>query len=314
LKSLLLMGGRGGGLLMDEAEWFALSSSFRNRTEVIARALTQGELALKNRALFLTNHLWSSAGPLWEELYKRVGPGARLVASADLVLADQDASVVVVDPNYALTRDVVVKLLSCANSGKVVVLPRSTLYTESSKGELEIGLAQNSARPAMDIDLGLSYRLHSHGEGKVILYDLPESNSAWQTFMASVLGVANVPTYCHLSDARLKTIPLEKRDGSLGVFILNGTNRSLAADLVFEKEVSVSDLALSLSPKKNQGKGGVVPANRFALEVPPCGILPISVAGLTTPKTAAPQPGLLANPVNGPNVTSPTKQDAKWNS
>ncbi len=72
LKGLLLLGGRGGGLMIDESEWFALSSAFRARAESLARLLSQGELRLKNRALYLGAHLWSSAGPLWTELRSKL--------------------------------------------------------------------------------------------------------------------------------------------------------------------------------------------------------------------------------------------------
>src|SRR5690606_17251802 len=44
LKALLLLGGLGGGLLIDEREWFSLSPQFRARTDVFARLIAQGEL------------------------------------------------------------------------------------------------------------------------------------------------------------------------------------------------------------------------------------------------------------------------------
>jgi hypothetical protein len=41
--------------------------------------------------------------------------------------------------------------------------------------------------------------------------------------------------------------------------------------------VTISDLALSISGERKQESTFAVSSNRYALEVPPCGILPISV-------------------------------------
>src|SRR5262249_5853226 len=74
LKSLLLVGGQGGGIYIDAGEWFSLSTSFRTRTEALARSVSHRDLRVKNRAIYLAPHLWSSAGTLWEELLRKVGP------------------------------------------------------------------------------------------------------------------------------------------------------------------------------------------------------------------------------------------------
>src|SRR6185437_14841270 len=44
LKSLLVMGGQGGGIYVDSADWFGLSQSFRSRVESLARSLAAGDL------------------------------------------------------------------------------------------------------------------------------------------------------------------------------------------------------------------------------------------------------------------------------
>lgn len=327
LKSILVMGGRGGGLLIDEEEWFALSQSFRTRAEALARLISQGDLRLSNRALYLAPHLWSSAGTLWDELQTRLGPNARLAATVDRVIAERDANLVLVDPAYILTREVVQKLTEWARSGRVVVLPRSPLYTEAAREELEKSLASSNR---MDIDLGISYGLHVLGEGKLIVYDLPEgvaargeALSSWQTFLASVLSVAGLQSYCNVSDGRLKVIPLEKSGGGLGLFILNGTGRPVAADLLFQGEVSVSDLSLSFVNERAQDRPDVVPANRFALEVPPCGILPIAVDGIgveaeerrAAAMTSGLVPGQLSDAANAelPGFSAGEDLESTWN-
>jgi hypothetical protein len=194
----------------------------------------------------------------------------------------------IVDPQLVLTKDAVAKLAAWARSGRMVILPRSPLFTESGRAELEKALA---AGKSMEIHLGLSYRLHSFGasaadpatRGSLLLFDLPDGDAAanaesWRTFLGSVLSLAEIQSHCSVSDGRLGVIPMEKRDGRLGLFIMNGTSRPVAADLMFPQEVCVSDLTASFTPNAAAQAAKMVPANRFALEVPPSGILPIAIS------------------------------------
>lgn len=310
LKSLLLMGGQGGGVLIDESEWFSLSPSFRSRVEAFGKSLAHGDLKLKNRALYLAPHLWSGAGTLWVELLHRVGAGARMISSLQFLAAGREsraqasghhlvsaidahaaageASLLIVDPSWILTQDSVRRLAAWASGGRVVVLPRSPLYTESARAELDKLAAQTKR---IEIDLGVPYRLHAVGEGKLIIYDLPENLSmagealsSWQTFLTAILSVAEVQGYCRMSDSRLAIIPLEKKGQGLGLFVLNGTRRPVAADIIFQEDVSVSDLAMALAGSAHgrgaAGRAKPTPASRFSLDVPPCGILPLAVDGL----------------------------------
>jgi hypothetical protein len=291
LKSLLLMGSQGGGVLIDEQEWFSFSAAFRARAENFGRSMSQGDLKLKNRALYLTSHLWSRADALWDELFARVGPSARLIASVDRVTRERDAGLVVVDPSLIVTKDMVAKLgawLKSKGSGhgnRLVVLPRSPLFTEAARQELEALVAGTKK---LEIDLGVPYRLYAFGEGKLVVYDAGEdlqgrggSLERWQHFLTSILSLAEIQAYCRLSDSRLNLIPLERQGKGLGLFILNPTGRSVTADIVFPNEVEVSDLALALNSRASRrtehGDGARLPAARFALEVPPSGILSLSV-------------------------------------
>jgi hypothetical protein len=285
LKSLLLMGGRGGGILIDEDEWFALSPSFRARVETFAKSLASGELSLRNRALYLAPHLWSGAGTLWAELVNRVGSGARMISSLELLSREREASLLIVDPSWILTRESIQALTQWASEGRVIVLPRSPLYTEQARLELEKICARTKK---IEIDLGVPYRLHQMGDGKLIIYDLPENLSmagealsSWQTFLTAILSVAEVQGYCRLSDSRLAVIPLEKKGRGLGLFVLNGTRRPVSADILFQEDVSVSDLARALTSGHGNAAQSArpAPANRFSLDVPPCGILPLAVDG-----------------------------------
>jgi hypothetical protein len=319
LKSLLLFGGQGGaragGILIDETEWFGLSQSFRTRAESLARLIQAGELRMRLRAMYLSPHLWSSANPLWDELKSRIGHGAKLVSSLDLISRTSDCRLLIVDPSFILTRDAISKIVTWARSGRMVVLPRTPLFTEGAREQLESELATQAGKP-MEIQLGVNYRIHSFSsgmageeEGSLLLFDLPDAQGADQsealrTFLVSVLSLAEIQGHCSVTDGRLRIIPMEKRDGSLGLFIMNGTSRPVAADLMFPKEVCVSDLTASFAP--NAPASRMVPANRFALEVPPSGILPIAIHDSGT--LASPQPGLR------PGIDErSTPSEAKWN-
>jgi hypothetical protein len=287
LKSLLLTGGQTGGVMLDEAEWFALSSSFRNRVEALARSFKQGEFQLRTQAFYLVPHLWSSYGTLWEELSKRVGAGAKMVSSIDMITRETLSNLLIVDPSFVFTRENVQKLTAWAKAGRIVVIPKTSLYTESARAELDQALAQTKH---LDVELGLSYRLHGLGDGKMIVYDVPgdfltkgEPLSSWQSFLNAVLMIAEIENYCRMSDSRLTVIPFERKDHSLAVFVLNGTRRTVNADLIFPVNVQVGDLGVVLSEKQEVIRADVEPmaqANRFSLEVPPFGVLPLSVHGL----------------------------------
>ncbi len=290
LKSLLLMGTQGGvqggGILIDEEEWFSLSQGFRARAEALARSIGSGDLTLKKRVTYLTSHLWSDASPLWDELQARLISQAgqlgqvRMVASLDLLVADREADLLFVDPQYLLTQESITKILNWAKGGRVVALPRSTLYTEAARRELERTCV---SLQHMDINLGLPYRLFPFGEGKLVIYETPtagagaEAQNSWRSFVSAVLSVAGVQASCSVSDGRLRTVALENQNGGIGLFILNGTGRAVSADIMFPSEVVISDLASLLVRESDDGAS--VPANRFALEIPPCGVLPLAIRG-----------------------------------
>jgi hypothetical protein len=282
LKSLLIMGGQGGSILVDASDWFALSQNFRSRTETLARSIAGGDLRIRTRAVYLSSHLWSGATPLWDDLRDKMGLSARLVASVDLVLREKNAEMLVVDPHFIFTRDQVLKLISWARGGRTLVIPRSALYTEAARAELESILA-NTQR--IEMTTGVPYRLHGVGDGKVFICDYSENNqsgdvarTAWQIFMSNVLSVANLQGYCKVSDARLSSIALERRGGGLGMFVLNGSRAQVSGDIIFDAPVSVCDLSVALSAR-SQEAAGTESSLRFSLEVPACGIFPLAVDG-----------------------------------
>ena len=135
--------------------------------------------------------------------------------------------------------------------------------------------------------LGVPYRLHGVGDGKVFICDYNEQNlvtssgavsAEWSQFVNAILSVAGVQGHCRVSDARLSVIPLERRGGGLGLFVLNGTRGKVAGDIVFGAPVEVSDLSVALSARK-EDVAGTQSSPRFSLEVPACGIFPLAVDG-----------------------------------
>jgi hypothetical protein len=96
--------------------------------------------------------------------------------------------------------------------------------------------------------------------------------------MDSVFAVAEIQPYCNVSDARLSLIPMEKRGGGLGLFVLNGTRRKVAGDIIFQQPVIISDLSVSLSATSD-GLAETRSSSRFSLEVPACGIFPLGIDG-----------------------------------
>jgi hypothetical protein len=296
LKSLLMMGGQGGGIYIDAADWFALSQNFRARTEALARSIASKDLRIRTRALYLTPHLWSGGGsgagagsssgaPLWQELQDKIGTGARLVSSIDLVLREKNADVLIVDPRFIFTRENILKITAWARAGKTLVIPRNALYTEAARAELESIIARTQR---IEIALGLPYRLHAVGDGKIFISEYgaeqgagAETNAQWQSFINAVFAVANIQPYCKVSDSRLAVIPMEKRGGGLGLFLLNGTRRKVSGDVIFSQSVGVSDLsvALSATPAALANNPNSGSASRFTFEVPACGIFPLAVDG-----------------------------------
>lgn len=285
LKSLLLAGGQGGGLLLDEEEWFSLSQNFRSKAEAFARFIVHGELRLQTRALYLAPHLWSHPEMCWRDLVQKVGPGTKLISNIDTAIRERDSSLLIVDPSYILTREIVQQLCAWAEVGRILVLPQTPLFTESAQAELDRITRRSKA---IHMDMGVSYRLLPLGSGKLIVYDPPraihatqEAASLWQKFVSGILAIAGVERECKLSDSRLNAIPLKRRDGTLGIFVMNGSSRPVTADIVFSKEAEVSDLAVAVSAPHQAQMSGMVPATRFSLEVPSCGVLPLAVSGLS---------------------------------
>jgi len=293
MKSILLMGGQTGAVLLDATEWLSFSSSFRSKAEALARSISEKNLKLKTQAFYLAPHLWSNYGPVWMELTRKLGSGVKLTHSMDLIHRAPSARLIIVDPSLMIQRETILKLMAWVRGGRVVVLPRSQFYTEQAKKELDHHL---QGTQKMEMNLQFSYHLHRVGEGKLITYELPdswslkpESISSWQSFLESIISLAELEKFCQFTSPQLEAIPLEIEPDRVALFVLNSHPQPVSGDLVFSRQVKVSDLAgalLNQRPRKVESSP-VDPAEVFTLDVPPHGIVPLMVEELEVKITEA---------------------------
>ncbi len=285
LKSLLLMGSRGGGVLVDERAWFAFSKSFRNKVESLAGRFASGELSLTTKVNYLGSHLWSGPGVLWDELVKIMGTQVRFITDPDLLLNDFSSEMVLVDPTRILTEALVAKLLSWSHRGGTIVLPQSPLYSPAARRRVE-DIMNNG--PRMRLEIGVPYEIFDWGNGQVVFYEIPEeislkeeSTTAWKIFLESLLPGANVNKDFLLSNSKIEAIPIDLNDGMTGdqgLFLLNPGDSSMETKINFKVPVMVSDFGAVLAHSVDQnfeiqGEKG----DSFELVVPSKGVLPIGV-------------------------------------
>jgi hypothetical protein len=113
------------------------------------------------------------------------------------------------------------------------------------------------------------------GDGNLIVYD-PAENAHWPTFIQAMCALSDIRTYCSVSDSRIAVIPMQKKGGGLGLFVMNSAQRPVTADLLFPVNVVVSDLAQSLVTETNSDT--IQHSSRFAIDVPAYGILPLAIS------------------------------------
>ena len=297
LKSLLNAGTRGGCVLVDESEWSLLSAAFRSRSDAMAWTLGAGDLQLREKVLYLTPHLWSESGSAWKTLKSQLGREARLVSSLDLALSRPGVKMLWVDPMWIFNREAMMRLLEWSGDGRVLVLPKSAVSTGPARRMLDDAMRGSSAR-AIRITQGVPCDIHPAGTGKVIFAEMRESaalhgkalpqfgDSELKAFVEGVLNLAELQPSCRVTDVRIDLIPSRRVDSGMGLFVLNGHNRAVQADLQFQEPVLVSDFSSVLTqggaPSRKGGEPDrpeIAPASHFSLEVPPRGVLPIAVFG-----------------------------------
>ncbi len=279
LKSLLLLGSQGGGILIDEGVWSRLSSVFRARLHSISQRLADQSMRLRDEAYYLVPHLWSKSGALWSEISRRAGHHARLVTSAEVVLRAEDARLLISDPNVLMTRELLLKLLAWAKTGKIVALAESDSMTDSARQELK---KQIPHQPSVQVDLGVPYRLCPIGRGQLVFYGHPEmlrmsglnQIPALADWVGSVFSLAEVDGSCRVEDPRICAISMGGRDRtrSFPLFLLNGSKSKLHAEFKFKDPVVIEDLTM---PSGQVDAASA--AQKFALEIPAFGAFSLRV-------------------------------------
>ena len=115
-----------------------------------------------------------------------------------------------------------IHLLAWTRGGRVTAIPRSLLYTERARAELQRVLQGDSASGRMDLHVGIPFELHPMGEGRLVVYDAhalekSESPEVHRQFIQSLMGLAAIKNPCTMGDPRLEVIGLERRGGGRGV-------------------------------------------------------------------------------------------------
>lgn len=287
LKSLLLAGARGGSTWIPAETWLAKGVAFRERLTGLGAAFASGELGVAPRAVTWVPHLWSRTGRLWAEI-SQLASEVGVVAAAPLekVLADPGLGLILVDPARIVRKLEMRALIDAAFQGRIVVLPRSPLWSGEAKRELEAGLARGEMEQLAELapfhapyngatPPTLSMRL---GKGWLIVHELPkeaaaESRSEWRNLAEGLLRFAGLGPAAQVSNPRIKLIPMRRRGGGLAVFLLNESAQPAQTELSFTEEVSIGDLGQSLLRRVDTDER----ARQFSLQVPAWGVLPLAV-------------------------------------
>lgn len=302
LKSLLLLGSRGGGVILDEAEWFSLSNAFRKRAELFAETLLARELELETKAFCLTGHLWSDGRTegknkdthslFWPELRLSLDTQARLIASPEALSWEQEAKILFIEPNTILSMERWRKIAAWAEAGRTVVFSKQQPMSEAVRVEYESAMR---GQTRIDMNLGTRYFIYPLSEGKLVVYEPTMQATDWKRFVASMLSLSHATPEMGVNDPRIDLVclrrGLENGSGRAGLFVFNGSRSPVRTEIRFENDVWVDDLSAVLSRdlKRNANvdlsasdefSEQEAEANRFELEAPPCGVLPLSVAGL----------------------------------
>ena len=282
LKSLLLAGGRGGGVCVDVDEWFKLSKNFRSRADQLAHGISEGVLNVRREVGCLTPHLWSKASVVTGRMSELLKQDAVLGASVRALTEEEGLKVISVDPERVMTHDTLAPLLQWAEAGGLLVLPKTHFFTEAASrlvSERLNGLSRRNLR------VGFAYDLTDLGAGRVLEYDPlqevtgMEFSDALDAFLRSILSLVDWKPVCEFSDARLEAIRLYRefgpQGGRMALFVMNTSQRPVQSNVLFESAVRIGDLTRSLQFRtaRVEGDNGF----RFELEVPPFGVLPLDV-------------------------------------
>lgn len=281
IKSVLLGGGLGGGILLDDDVWFGFSTKFRSKAEAFAHAIVQGDLKSVTQAFYVVPHLWSQPELSHTEFLQISAGTGKITASIPHAIFETQSKLIVVDPSYLLTYETLMKLLGWAKMGHTLALPRHHMFSEKARKELEKILRVDCG---LQLHHGFTYQLFPLEPGNLVLFEVSQASgasssdvSSWKTFYQSLLAISGIAASFELMGDGLSQIILRNKDKSEGLFLINGTKNSIHAKLEFKHPVQVSDLAALLTSLPIEIGSGLLPDCYYQIEVPPFGVLPLSI-------------------------------------
>jgi hypothetical protein len=280
LSSLLRTGGLGGGIYMDEEEWFALSPTFRHRVEVLARALEAKDWVLKPRVATLRNHVSENNGSVWDDFAKGYGPLGVSLTQVEALESLEDVELLWVEPEVLLDQKTFRYLVDWASVGRTVVLFERGRLTESARFEQSL-MARNHSK--IDLNLGIPYQLYALKEGRMCWVSAQGSSLVgavdrdhWYQLMEALEGFSTLLRPCQADLAQIECIPLTGPKGQMAVFVLNPTKKRLLTHLRFPTPVKVTDFR-ALEGKSEHMDSAEELVTELRLEVPAYGVLPLVV-------------------------------------
>ncbi len=275
LQTLLRVVPLQGSLVLAEEEWFALSKGFRARTEALAEWIASGEIQSEPEAVWLTQNLWSATDSQWDLVTERLLGKCVQVAQPSGLKHYSRAKLIIADSEMIFSFEVIQSLLSAAQRGALVIIPKSPLISDSARKLLESALTSPTA---VHVDQGVRGQWFQQGVGTVVVYDPNHSQTSSTIAFAEHLEgwakFAQVEPVCRSSDSRIRPLVFERAGGGHAVFIVNSSSQQVTAQLFFTEAVTVCDL------QDHAPEPFAPTSKRFGLDVPAWGVLPVAVYGL----------------------------------
>ena len=279
LRSILKAAPLGGGVLVSWSEWRGLSKGFKNRIRSLGVMASQGELTDSVDVVYWTAaHGGSELCEYAEEIKAKIPEQCAWINEPSRAQVRRDAKLLIVDSSCLIGKSHIDELLSFAQGGRVVAIPApNDLKNSMSVLAKRLLIEKLKSAACVSLNHGCALQVFAFGAGEVVLYDSPKESA--DPLFASLFNLAKISCLSSTSDIRLELLYLKKSqsESNYAVFIMNRTSAAVSGDLRFTADVSISDLAFGHTPHPENTGDGTAWAKKFALDVPPYGILPVEV-------------------------------------
>lgn len=239
LKSILLlgsqMGSQGGGILIEDEEWFSFSDHFRARVKNLSNSLRLEEFFPETLVFYLDQSSFGSDSFFRNELVHQFGYSqVKTARSFDLALKQKNLSLIFVDPTWVFTKETIENLIAWIRIGKTLVLPKTELY---SREAAQILLSHSCLSKKIEIDWGVAYQVYPVQDGTLITYEVQNPFSAhkepslvWNHFMNSLSGFvrnSEEDPPLHRRTSRFQWLPFKTNRHEKMYFVLNENNEKI---------------------------------------------------------------------------------------